>query len=77
MAQYKLHKSITERRVTRAVLRSQTSLDDPGFCLACGKSAHGVEPDARRYVCESCGMKAVFGAEEVMMLHFYWPNVSK
>jgi len=76
MAQYKLHKSITERRVLRAVERQQTSLDNPGFCLACGIEAHGCEPDARRYECESCGMKAVYGAEWIMMANFYWPNVS-
>lgn len=74
MAKYKLHPSITERRVTDAAIRHQLSLDDPGFCLACGGEAHGVEPDARRYICESCGMKAVFGAEEIMMMRFYWPG---
>jgi len=74
VASYKLHHSITERRVLAAVERHNTSLDNPGFCLACGAEAHGVEPDARRYVCESCGMRAVYGAEEVMSLHFYWPS---
>ena len=29
--------------------------DNLGFCLACGEEAMGVEPDARRYECESCG----------------------
>ena len=52
MAQSKLHPTITERRVLAAVERAATSLDNPGFCLACGAEAHGVEPDARRYVCE-------------------------
>ena len=38
-----------------------------GFCLACGDEAHGVEPDAEKYRCESCGAKMVYGAEEILM----------
>ncbi len=38
-----------------------------GFCIACGEEAYGVEPDARRYECESCGEKKVFGAEELLI----------
>ena len=38
-----------------------------GFCIACGEEATGVEPDARRYECESCGEKKVFGAEELLI----------
>lgn len=64
----KIHRSVTAARVSRAVERGMRSLDDPGFCLACGKSAHGVEPDAQRYRCESCGRPAVYGAEEVLMM---------
>jgi len=39
-----------------------------GFCLACGDEAYGVEPDARRYECESCGENKVYGAEELLMM---------
>ena len=39
-----------------------------GFCLACGAEADGVEPDARYYECEVCEVKAVFGAEELLMM---------
>ena len=42
--------------------------DNMGFCLACGEEAYGVEPDARRYVCESCDARAVFGAEEILLM---------
>lgn len=38
-----------------------------GFCLACGETAYGVEPDARNYECESCGEEKVFGAEELLI----------
>ena len=38
-----------------------------GFCVACGASRDGCEPDARRYPCESCKMNLVFGAEEIAL----------
>jgi uncharacterized 2Fe-2S/4Fe-4S cluster protein (DUF4445 family) len=38
-----------------------------GFCIECRAEAFGVEPDARRYRCESCGAHAVFGAEELLL----------
>lgn len=39
-----------------------------GFCLACGKTQSGVEPDARRYTCESCGAPKVYGAEQLVVM---------
>jgi hypothetical protein len=39
-----------------------------GFCIACGAMADGVEPDARRYECDSCGKPKVYGAEELLMM---------
>jgi len=39
-----------------------------GFCLACGEQAYNVEPDARRYTCESCGKAQVYGAEELLLM---------
>ena len=42
-----------------------------GFCLACGQEAQGVEPDARRYHCESCGEPKVYGAEELLIMRLY------
>ena len=39
-----------------------------GFCLACGEQAYGVEPDARKYTCESCGAPRVYGAEEILLM---------
>lgn len=37
--------------------------DNEGFCLACGETQAGVEPDAQRYTCESCKAPKVYGAE--------------
>jgi DNA-directed RNA polymerase subunit M/transcription elongation factor TFIIS len=42
--------------------------DQAGFCLACGNEQYGCEPDARRYVCEACGEKQVFGASELVFM---------
>ena len=64
----KTHPSITEARILDACQRHMTSLDDPGFCLACGNEQGGCEPDARRYRCEACGEFQVYGAEELAMM---------
>lgn len=58
---------ITEEALAEACERGMTGLDSPGFCVACGLEAEGVEPDARKYECESCGEKAVYGAEELIL----------
>lgn len=63
----KIHQDITLDRVTEAVGRSHSSLDNPGFCTCCGTDAEGVEPDARRYECEACGENGVYGAEELLL----------
>lgn len=39
-----------------------------GFCVACGSEHYGVEPDARKYKCEECGKRAVYGAEELLLM---------
>ncbi len=63
-----IHPSVTRDRVTEAVEREQTSLDNPGFCIRCGDEAEGVEPDARTYECETCGAHAVYGAAELLII---------
>jgi predicted amidophosphoribosyltransferase len=63
-----INPKITTKRIVDACERHRKSLDNPGFCVACGADAEGVEPDARRYTCEACGKKAVYGAEELLML---------
>lgn len=39
-----------------------------GLCRACGEEAYGVEPDARKYRCESCGEHEVYGLEELLIM---------
>ena len=64
----RIHPSITIDRVMQAVQQRETTLDNPGFCLACGEDVEGVEPDAREYECECCGEPKVYGAEEIMFM---------
>lgn len=63
----RVHSDVTVGRVVEAVERCNASLDNPGFCIACGADAEGVEPDARKYQCEACGEPGVYGAEELLM----------
>ena len=62
----KMHPSITAERVHDACRARMTTLANPGFCVACGAEAEGVEPDAREYECEACGELAVYGADELL-----------
>lgn len=62
-----VHETVTPERVQEAVERYAASLDNPGFCLACGADAEGVEPDATRYTCEVCEAPAVYGASELLI----------
>lgn len=62
------HIQIDTNRLLAAVQESHFGMSNPGFCLACGDDADGVEPDARNYPCHSCGKKQVFGAEEVLLM---------
>jgi len=43
--------------------------DGTGFCVSCGSEASGVEPDARNILCEACGKRKVFGAEELVFMY--------
>ena len=64
----RMHRSITVDRIMQAVESAMSSLENPGFCTACGADADGCEPDAREYICETCEAPAVYGAEELMMM---------
>jgi hypothetical protein len=42
-----------------------------GFCVACHKITNSrVEPDARRYECETCGKRMVYGMDEALQNGF-------
>jgi hypothetical protein len=43
---------------------------DDGYCTACKAWTNfgGCEPDARNYVCDECGKRTVFGAEEAALM---------
>jgi hypothetical protein len=49
------------------IIAACESGDNVGFCIACHAETYGVEPDMRRGVCESCGEKKVFGAQELII----------
>ena len=64
----KIHPSITTERLIEACNRRETTLDNPSFCIYCGEEAEGVEPDAERYECDSCGKRGVYGAEQLVLM---------
>ena len=64
----KVHPSVTTKKILAAVQRYNMSLDNPGICTACGFEQDGCEPDARKYLCEACGERTVYGAEELLMM---------
>jgi len=53
-------------RIVDAVTRRMYSLDDPGFCIACGHEQNGCEPDMQRGLCEACCAPGVYGADELL-----------
>ncbi len=44
--------------------------DLTGFCIECGNEQGGCEPDARKYECEACGAKTVYGAMELVVMGY-------
>ena len=59
----KIHSSITTERLEEAMKESLFGDSNMGICVACGEDQYGVEPDAEKYLCESCGTYAVYGVE--------------
>ncbi len=61
---------IKGRKVTLDQIMDAIREDDyRGFCIACGAEAFGVEPDAEKYICETCGKPCVFGAEQLLITY--------
>lgn len=44
------------------------TLDNEGFCLACGETQGGVEPDAMGRLCNSCEKPKVYGGEQLVAM---------
>ena len=65
-------KSGTQQFKPSAALLQELDDDGMGFCLACGETAEGVEPDARRYTCKCCGAPKVYGAAELALMGLYF-----
>ncbi len=56
-------------RITLDQIMEAVEMDDNiGICIACGDEQFGVEPDARKYTCESCGASKVYGAQELLFM---------
>tara|TARA_R110002020_G_scaffold49476_3_gene140740 strand:- start:94 stop:369 length:276 start_codon:yes stop_codon:yes gene_type:complete len=53
-----------------AVNESMFGMTDTGFCTSCGMQQFEVEPDARRYECDDCGHKSVYGAVELVIMGY-------
>lgn len=51
-------------------VQAEMSEGNIGLCIYCGTETIGVEPDARKYPCESCDRKGVFGLEELVLMGY-------
>jgi hypothetical protein len=43
---------------------------DIGMCVKCGAEKECCEPDARKYKCDDCGLRSVYGSEELLIMGF-------
>jgi len=50
-----------------AVERQMSDTENSGFCIECWEEQEGTEGDAVRDRCESCGKRAVYGAETLLL----------
>jgi DNA-directed RNA polymerase subunit RPC12/RpoP len=57
-----------DSEMTERLIDMAQSGSNEGICMDCGEEHFEVEPDARKYLCESCGKKAVYGAEEALLM---------
>jgi hypothetical protein len=62
---------VKPKRFPLEIIQSHMDSYD-GYCVNCQEfTADGcTEPDARKYPCELCGEKAVYGAEEAVIRGF-------
>lgn len=67
MTNQKVRATLNPDRIAQLAEESMFGMGNAGICITCGDECEGVEPDAREYVCESCGEATVYGAEELLM----------
>lgn len=71
MKSYVTKAGVTQYKQSIKSLGRASAIGTVGFCLACGEKACGVEPDACKYECPSCGKPKVYGADELMLMGLY------
>ena len=72
MRKYTTKSGVQQFKPSFRWIESATAGDNnEGFCLACGNTEDGVEPDARKYPCHSCGAHKVYGAEELGLMGLF------
>ena len=63
-----LHVSLTPDVIEDAARECMFGEAMIGFCIDCGTEHHDCEPDAKRRHCYECGMPAVYGAEQLLLM---------
>ena len=61
-------KKTNKASLLKKAMRAVQNDEMVGYCLACGAEADCIEPDARKYKCESCEALKVYGAEELVLM---------
>lgn len=51
-----------------SILEAVEQDNNTGYCIACGAEAEMCEPDVARRRCQSCDERAVYGAEQLLLL---------
>jgi hypothetical protein len=70
MQQYKTVKGVIQWKPSiEEIEDADANLE--GFCLHCGDTVPGVDPDARQQICEICQKPKVYGPVELVMMGLY------
>ena len=65
-----MKKKVSVQQISMEELE-QMNEQSMGYCPLCREWTTGrCEPDARKYPCEKCGEKSVYGAEDAVMYGF-------
>lgn len=67
MKQYKNRAGVVQWMPSVEELEDMDSHNE-GFCLNCGETVPGVEPDAHKDKCEICELHKVYGASELALM---------